>query len=146
MNGVRIFVDTNVFLYKLDAASPEKQARAERWIGSLWQSRSGRTSWQVIQEFYADATGKFRIGSEDARTVARAMLEWEPFVPDAEALTRAWRWSDAAQLSFWDAMIVAAAERCDCDYLLSEDFQAGRQFGVVRVVNPFSTAPGDLGA
>ena len=146
MSGASVFVDTNVFLYKLDAASPEKQARAERWIGSLWQSRSGRTSWQVIQEFYANATGKFHVSKDDARTVARAILEWGPFVPDAECLSRAWRWTDAAQLSFWHAMIVAAAERSDCHYLLSEEFQTGRQFGIIRVVNPFTTAPEDVGA
>jgi predicted nucleic acid-binding protein len=38
-------------------------------------------------------------------------------------------------------MIVAAAEQTGCRYLLSEDFQAGRRFGDVTVVNPFETGP-----
>ncbi len=57
---------------------------------------------------------------------------------------RAWYWSDQAQISFWDSMIVAAAERARCWWLLSEGFQAGREFGGLAVVNPFDHEPGSL--
>lgn len=43
---------------------------------------------------------------------------------------------------FGDARILAAAERARCRWLLSEDFQAGRQFGSVTIVNPFRNEPG----
>ncbi len=52
---------------------------------------------------------------------------------------------DTAQLSFWDALIVAAAERRGCQWLLSEDFQAGRKIGPVTVVNPFRALPEEFG-
>lgn len=45
-------------------------------------------------------------------------------------------------VSFWDALIVAAAERTKCRYLLSEDFQTGREFGSITVVSPFEASPG----
>lgn len=51
---------------------------------------------------------------------------------------------DQAQITFWDATIVSAAERVGCRWLLSEDFQTGRQFAGVTVVNPFQTDPGRL--
>jgi predicted nucleic acid-binding protein len=36
---------------------------------------------------------------------------------------------------------VAAAERSGCTWLLSEDFQAGRQLGHETLVNPFEKPP-----
>ena len=54
---------------------------------------------------------------------------------------RAWFWTDQAQVSFWDGLIVAAAERMRCRFLLSEDFQAGREFGPITTVNPFNHLP-----
>jgi predicted nucleic acid-binding protein len=48
---------------------------------------------------------------------------------------------DTAQLSYWDALILAAAQRCGARYLLSEDFQSGRHYGDVEVLNPFEHAP-----
>ena len=51
---------------------------------------------------------------------------------------------DDAQLSYWDALIVAAAERCGARYLLSEDFQPGRTYGTIQVVNPFERSPSEF--
>jgi predicted nucleic acid-binding protein len=69
------------------------------------------------------------------------MAEWNPPDVTITLIERAWHWSDQAQLTFWDALILAAAERMRCRYLLSEDFQAGRTFESVTVLNPFETAP-----
>jgi predicted nucleic acid-binding protein len=52
---------------------------------------------------------------------------------------------DAAQLSYWDALIVAAAERGGCDRLLTEDLQHGQRLGALTVVNPFLVQPAALG-
>ena len=57
-----VFVDTNVLVYARDAASPEKQGRAAAWIRTLWQSRAGRLSVQILQEYYAVVTRKLRPG------------------------------------------------------------------------------------
>ena len=48
---------------------------------------------------------------------------------------------DRAGVSYWDALILASAEGQGCHGLLSEDFQPGREYGPVRVVNPFVTDP-----
>ena len=53
----------------------------------------------------------------------------------------AWQWVDAAQLNYWDALIVAAAQRAGARYLLWEDFQEERTFGEVEVLNPFLHSP-----
>ena len=41
------------------------------------------------------------------------------------------------QISFWDALIVAAAERTHCAGILSEDLSDGQTYGSVTVRNPF---------
>jgi predicted nucleic acid-binding protein len=41
------------------------------------------------------------------------------------------------QLSFYDALIVAAALDAGCDQLCSEDLQHGQKFGTLRIDNPF---------
>jgi len=43
-----VFVDTNVLVYARDASEPEKQQRAQAWMAELWESRTGRTSVQVL--------------------------------------------------------------------------------------------------
>ncbi len=58
----------------------------------------------------------------------------------------AWHVQDRHRVSFWDALILAAAERTGSRYVLSEDFEDGRHYGRVEAVSPFSRAPGSLDA
>lgn len=46
-----VFVDTNVLVYARDITEPDKQRRAAAWMGHLWKTRTGRTGFQVLQEF-----------------------------------------------------------------------------------------------
>jgi predicted nucleic acid-binding protein len=138
------FVDTNVLLYSLDAANPRKQECATRWTLALWESGAGRTSWQVLNEFYANATGKLKAKPRDIRSVVEAYAQWQPVGFDLDLLQRAWNWADRASLSYWDALILGAAEHSGCRYLLSEDFQEDRTFGGVQILNPFHSAPASL--
>jgi predicted nucleic acid-binding protein len=140
-----VFVDTNVFLYRFDDVNPEKRQRATDWFKALWSEAAGRLSWQVVFEFYANATRKTKVAPGIARAAVNEMLEWEPELPCVSAIERAWYWCDQAQINFWDALIVASAEQAGCRWLLSEDFQAGRRFGGMTVLNPFENSPSELG-
>jgi predicted nucleic acid-binding protein len=57
----------------------------------------------------------------------------------------AWELEDRYSLSFWDALVVAAARKAGCEKLLTEDLQDGRDFGGTTVVNPFLHRPGEPG-
>jgi predicted nucleic acid-binding protein len=81
-----------------------------------------------------------RMEPAGAREIVRDLSHWTPLEASLGLVEQAWGWMDAAQLSYWDALIVAAAERSGARYLLSEDFQADRQYGDVRVVNPFTAS------
>jgi predicted nucleic acid-binding protein len=144
MNGDRFFVDTNILLYTFDVKDDAKRRQARLWMDLLWQSTAAYISWQVLQEFYYNAVKKFSVPPDQARIAVNAWAQWHPPDVTLGMFERAWFWTDQTQITFWDAMIVSAAERVGCRWLLSEDFQTGRQFAGVTVVNPFKTDPGGL--
>lgn len=138
-----VFVDTNVLLYQWDATEPEKQARATAWMKYLWRTKRGRLSYQVLAEFYVTATQKLKPGM--ARPAAqwnvRTLLAWEPVAPNGRLLERAWGVQARYGTSWWDALIVSAAQAAECRTLLSEDLQDGQEFEELTVANPFTTEP-----
>lgn len=142
MSGV--FVDTNVLLYSYDISELAKHDRCCEWLDALWVGRRGRVSWQVINEFYANLIRKQTVSSSEARLATEEYCRWKPASPSFATLQRAWHWCDATQANFWDGLIVAAAEQSECRWLLSEDFQSGRKFGGVTVVNPFEHEPAEF--
>ena len=144
MNGIRYFVDSNVLLCPYDELSPVRRDHSKLRLAWLWENRRGAVIWQVLQEFYWNALRKFRVPPEVGRHRVKLMSEWKPPDVTIGLIEGAWHWTDQAQVSFWDALIVSAAERTKCRYLLSEDFQTGRQFGSVTVVNPFETSPAQI--
>jgi predicted nucleic acid-binding protein len=136
-----VFVDSNVFLYALDEADPGKQQVARDWRAELWKSRRGRVSFQVLGEFYVNAVRKQPTASENARAEVRDLLAWNPVITDAALLEQGWKIQDRYRLSYWDALIVAAAKVSACHYLLTEDLQSGQKLDGVEVVNPFLRGP-----
>jgi predicted nucleic acid-binding protein len=139
-----VFVDTNVLLYAVDAAEAEKQRTAASWRADLWKSRRGRLSYQVLQEFYAQAVRKDPKRAGAARSEVRDLFAWDPVAIDAVAIEAAWSLQERFRLSFWDALIVAAAQAANCQYLLTEDLSHGQDFDGLRVVNPFRVGPSEL--
>ena len=53
-----VFVDTNVLVYARDRTDEDKQRRALEWMTALWDEARGRTSVQVLQEYYVTLTRK----------------------------------------------------------------------------------------
>jgi predicted nucleic acid-binding protein len=135
-----VFVDTNVLVYRSDASDPVKQARADAWYRFLWRSRNGRLSFQVLLELYSTLTRKLTPGFDEpeAREIVRELTVWQPVPVDLTVVEGAWLLQKSHLLSWWDALIVAAAQTCECRVLLTEDLQNGQLFGAVRVVSPFT--------
>lgn len=136
----KYFVDTNILLYARDAAQPIKQPVAKRWLEMLWRERSGRISFQVLQEYYVNATQKLKPGlaKETARQDVRNLLVWNPVRNDAVLLESAWALMDRFGFSWWDAQIVAAARFSQCGVLLSEDMQHRMNVDGTVIINPFA--------
>ncbi len=141
---MRYFVDTNVFVYRRHAEAGAKQARAAAVVEHLWRQGSGRTSLQVLQEYYDVATRKLRLPPEEIRRSVRRLFAWNPVVPDLELFQHAWLLQDRYRLSFWDSLVVAAAQAADCTYLLTEDLQDGQDLDGLLIMDPFSRESADL--
>lgn len=141
-----VFVDTNVLVYARDLSEPEKQARAAGWIAALWETRRGRLSWQVLQEYYVTMTRKLDPprDKEAVREDVLSLRSWKPIDRDFEAMELAWAIQDRHGLSWWDALIVAAAIGSNCRWLLTEDLQAGQEIMGVTVVDPFERLPSEI--
>jgi predicted nucleic acid-binding protein len=137
----RFFIDSNLLLYYVDPAEPQKQARAAEWLDFLWSAGAGRLSWQVLHEFYWNAVKKMRLEPARAREIVEDLTHWRPVETSLGLIQQAWYWVDSAQLSYWDALILAAAQRSGAQYLLSEDFQSNRRYDDIQVLNPFDRSP-----
>jgi predicted nucleic acid-binding protein len=144
--NAKVFVDTNVLVYCRDASEPHKQEQAMAWMAHLWSTKTGNLSYQILQEFYITVTAKLQPGldPENARKDVRSLLVWQPIVVNDRVLENAWLIQDRFQISWWDALVVSAAQLADCRYLLTEDLQENQEFGSLLVTNPFHVEPTSL--
>ena len=131
------FVDANVLVYSRDPRDPAKQARANAWLDHLWSRQAGRMSVQVISESY---TALKRIGGnpEEAWVQVAKYFAWAPLPVDAAVLHKARGLESRYRLSWWDSLIVAAAQMQNCSVLLTEDLHDGAAFGALVVRSPFT--------
>ena len=136
-----VFVDTNVLVYARDPRDAVKRNRASEWIRLLWSEERGRTGVQVLKEYYDVITRKLRpaVGREDAWDDVQIYLtSWNPQPIDADVLKGARDNEARYQLSWWDCLVVAAAQVQHCALLLSDDLQDGANYGGVVVRSPFT--------
>lgn len=145
MSGT-VFVDTNVLAYARDRAEPDKQRRAAEWMAALWESRRGRTGFQVLQEYYVTATRKLDPprSPTDVREDILALHAWRPLPVGFGTVEDAWRIEDRYGLSWWDALVVSAALEGGCGVLLTEDLQHGQVIDGLTVIDPFLESPDEV--
>ncbi|MBW6464747.1 MAG: PIN domain-containing protein [Dethiobacteria bacterium] len=140
INNQRQFVDTNIFLYAYDLSEPLKREKAQKLISSLWQSRQGVISIQVLQELYVNLTRKLPkpISAERAAQIITDLGQWSLHEPTLADLKRAIDLEKLHKLSFWDAMIVSSAQQMGCKLLWTEDLNSGQYIDDLIIRNPFS--------
>lgn len=141
-----VFADTNLLVYSRDSRDPAKAQRAREWLDFLWDTRRGRLSRQVLQEYYVTVTRKLQPGLTvaEARADVRALFHWLSPIDPGVLVEAAWTLQDRCSLSFWDSLIVGAAQTMGCEFVLTEDLPTGQSLEGVRVVNPFDLRPTDL--
>ncbi|GJE59539.1 PIN domain-containing protein [Methylobacterium trifolii] len=138
----RVFIDTDVLLYARDDRFPEKQAVARRWLDLLAKREAAVVSPQVLGEFHAVILrGRLPIDPEEARRTTLALETWSHGATDLELIAAAWSLREQTGFQWWDCVILGAAIRAECRYLLSEDYQHGREVEGTTIVNPFRVDP-----
>lgn len=139
-------IDTNVLVYRHDPRYPEKRAQAQALLRSGIEDGSLWIPHQAITEFMAAVSRSLPelarlLAPADARRETEDLLRQYPVLyPDAHLVRVALQGMAAYELSWWDAHMWAYAEVHSLETLYSEDYQHGRWYGGVRVVNPFVTA------
>lgn len=133
-----VFFDTNILLYADDADAGAKTGIARALLRGSMAERTGVVSTQVLQEFYVNARKKLQLDGAAARARIEVYLAFDVVTVTPALVLAAVDLNRLDSVSFWDALVIRAAEQAGCDTLFSEDLQAGRRFGPVRVVNPFA--------
>ena len=126
--------------YAVDPSDPRKHGIALDWIGRALQTGEGMLSYQVVQEWFNVVLRKSAppLRAADAERFYRTLIEplWR-VQSSRELIEAALDLHRTASLSWWDAIIVAAAAEGGCTVLLSEDLQDGVKMRGLRIENPF---------
>lgn len=140
MNDKHIFVDTNILIYAYDLDSKDKHHLAKTKIQELWsRSVPPSISVQVLQEFYVNLIRK-HVPWRVAREIIVDYLQWNVVENDETLLLEGMRLTERWKLSFWDALIIAAAKSAKASIIWSEDFGTHREYEGIRIVNPLTSA------
>jgi predicted nucleic acid-binding protein len=136
---VRVFVDTILWVYRLDRRDPDKSLRIAAWLRERAEVDEIVVSTQVLIELRAVLSRKLKpaLPQADIRRALEALAAFEVVHTDASLVLDAHELADAEQLSWFDALIVEAAIRSGCSMLYSEDLGHDRRFGELTVRNPF---------
>jgi len=138
--NVRSFLDTNIIVYAFGQSFPDKAKIAQRLVTDGAADKQAIISYQVVQEFVNVALRGFRLAivrSDLESFVLTALFPMMAISSSPALVIEALRLHAENQLSWYDALIVAAALQGGCKVLYSEDMQHGRRFGNLVVQNPF---------
>ena len=132
----KVFVDTNLVVYTMDVAEPEKRDKCRRLLDDLTARRVGVISTQVLQETYVVATKKLGMDPLRVRTNLKLLSPFETVLIAPPIIFEAIDCSILNTISLWDALLVAAAASARCDTLWTEDLNPGQTLLGVRIENP----------
>ncbi len=136
----KYFLDTNILVYAHDRSAGVKHDRARSLVEKLWHSGDGVLSTQVLQELCVNLRRKSNppLSIEETRRILQDYLSWEVVVNSADSVVQALDIEARYKISFWDALILQAAEVSGVAVLYSEDLSANQHYGSIRVVNPLT--------
>lgn len=136
----KYFVDTNILIYAHDRSAGLKHERARQLVERLWISGQGVLSTQVLQELCINLRRKITrpLPVEEVRQLIQDYLTWEVVVNTPASVLQALEIEVRYQTSFWDALVLQAAESSGAAVLYSEDLAAGQRYGPIQVINPLT--------
>ena len=140
MSDSKSFIDTNIYAYSFDKSEAAKSNIASNLIEDLCGSSKAVISYQVIQEFYNLATGKFKekLKHDDVRDfVKNIMYPYCEVFSSFDLFEQALEISQRYRYGFYDSLIIAASIMSNCKYLFTEDMHHGQVMERVEIVNPF---------
>ena len=133
----RVFFDSNVIVYAQDTTEPWKRERAQTLICDAFTDDTAVISGQVLGETFVTLVKKLGFDVEKAADEIRMLSQMKVVEISSSLVLRALQIKIECQLSYWDSLIIAAAEAASCETVWSEDLNDGQVYAGVRVRNPF---------
>ena len=138
----KVFVDTNILVYCMDESDKKRKARCRTLVEALVGDLYGVLSTQVLQEFYVAATKKLGADPLAVKDILHSFRRFETVVITPEIIKDAIDCSLINRLSFWDSLIVVAAESARCEKIWTQDLNDGQIIRGVRIENPLKSLKG----
>ncbi|WP_370325114.1 PIN domain-containing protein [Euzebya sp.] len=134
---MRPFIDTNVWVYAVDADEPEKRGQALDLLRDV--GRDAVISAQVMSEFHVTVTRKLArpLHADVAKGQVQRLAQLTVVPTDHRLVLDAIDLADRHQMSLWDAMILRAAVTGGCDVVYTEDLADGAELDGITITNPF---------
>ena len=131
------FFDTNILLSLYDRRDGTKRRRAAEIFRQCLEMKTLVLSTQVVQEFHAAATRKLGLPLSRAQELAADLCRLQVVSIGCTHILRATEIQRRFDVSFWEALILSAAQAAGASLLYSEDLQHGQNDDGVQVRNPF---------
>ena len=134
----KVFFDTNILVYSVDERTPEKKVIASNLLNEAARSKNGIISTQSLQEFYNAAVKKLNLSKQAAKEYVDFFSKQFPVKEiSIPLIIKAIDISIKNGLSFWDSLILSAANDTGCILIYSEDMNSGQIICGTKVLNPF---------
>jgi predicted nucleic acid-binding protein len=135
----KVFLDTNILVYAYDTSHLEKQNIAQKILIDSIENETGFISVQVIGEFFTVVTRKIqhRMPDLEAANIIEVFCIMNVVEIDESLVRRALEGVITYHISYWDSLIIAAAERAGCKQVFSEDLNHNQLYYDIQVINPF---------
>ena len=135
---MKALLDTNILVYAVDRSDARKNAKAVSIVQSALRNvRDYAVSAQSLSEFANVAFRKLSLPADSILEFLRAFKGLSTILPDNALIARGVEIKALYGIQFYDATLVAAAERAGAREIWSEDLNAGRRYGGILAVNPF---------
>ena len=132
----KVFFDTNILVYQMDKGNVTKREKCRDLVREAATNGDAVISTQVLQEFYVVVTKKLHIDPIVSKSIMHTFENMEVVTIGKDLINEAIDASIQYQLSFWDALILVAAESAKCEIMYSEDLNEGQVMRNVKIMNP----------
>lgn len=136
----KVFIDTNILVYSMDRFDAARRDKCRSLLKSGVKEFQGVISTQVMQEFYVTATKKLGADPLVVKDILNGFGQFETVIINPAIINDAVDCSVIHRISFWDSLIVAAAESANCEKIWTEDLNDGQFIKGIRIENPLNSA------
>jgi predicted nucleic acid-binding protein len=136
----KAFFDTNIFVYAYTSNDEQKHNTIlELFVNLKAENLLLCISSQVLNEFYAVETIKYKVGHSETVGYVKSMSKnFSVFGVTKDTSLYALSLKEKYHYSWWDSLVLASALENDCQIVYSEDMQHGQVIeNSLKIINPF---------